>query len=232
MYAPLARVCLRPLGHLSKRKIGAQERNRTSDLQIRSLLLYPTELPARYCRTIRNATRKGKQVQLVAAMHTKIYFALPNNLFYTEQQIMNPAIFREYDIRGIAGKDLDASLAFRLGRAYVKYATKALGKNKLLISVGRDCRLTGEEYAGALMAGLQSGGAEVLDLGLVTTPMTYFSIHPELQPPSLPSSLAFPGHRHPRPPRPTGGPPPICHLGRQAPRRGTRRAREGGAQEG
>ena len=90
---------------------------------------------------------------------------------------MNPAIFREYDIRGIAGKDLDASLAFRLGRAYVKYATKALGKNKLLISVGRDCRLTGEEYAGALMAGLQSGGAEVLDLGLVTTPMTYFSIH-------------------------------------------------------
>lgn len=89
----------------------------------------------------------------------------------------NPTIFREYDIRGIAGKDFDAAFAYRLGRAYVRLAQKRTGKQKLHVSVGRDVRLTGEEYQGALIAGLESLGCEVLNLGLVTTPMTYFSIY-------------------------------------------------------
>ncbi|RYZ96599.1 MAG: phosphomannomutase/phosphoglucomutase, partial [Proteobacteria bacterium] len=91
--------------------------------------------------------------------------------------MLNPSIFREYDIRGIAGKDLDAGFARELGRAYVEYAEKRLGKTGLTISVGRDCRVTGEEYSGAMMEGMISAGAKVISLGMVTTPMTYFSLY-------------------------------------------------------
>jgi phosphomannomutase/phosphoglucomutase len=90
---------------------------------------------------------------------------------------MNPSIFREYDIRGIAGKDLSADFARKLGRAYARLAQSRLKKQALTISVGRDVRLSGKEYAQALMEGLSSMGAEVLSLGETTTPMTYFSLH-------------------------------------------------------
>ena len=91
--------------------------------------------------------------------------------------MLNPSIFREYDIRGIAGKDLDADFARKLGQAYVQYAEGRLGKKGLTLSVGRDCRVTGEEYSGALMDGMISAGAKVISLGMVTTPMTYFSLY-------------------------------------------------------
>lgn len=90
---------------------------------------------------------------------------------------MNPAIFREYDIRGVAERDLNPEFARRLGNAYVDLASEMLGKKNLTIAVGRDCRLTGEAYASALMQGLSEKGVNVVSLGLVTTPMTYFSIH-------------------------------------------------------
>lgn len=89
---------------------------------------------------------------------------------------MNSGIFREYDIRGVAGKDLTAGLAKNLGQSYVAFAQERLNKKDLVIAVGRDCRLTGEEYSQALIDGLTSAGANVISLGLVTTPMTYFSI--------------------------------------------------------
>lgn len=89
---------------------------------------------------------------------------------------MNSGIFREYDIRGVAGKDLNPALAKNLGQAYVSFAQNKLNKKDLVIAVGRDCRLTGEEYSEALIGGLTSAGAQVIYLGLVTTPMTYFSI--------------------------------------------------------
>ena len=85
-------------------------------------------------------------------------------------------IFREYDIRGIADQELSAEFAYRLGLAYMSLAKKRLNKSTLRVSVGRDCRTTGEAYSRALLAGLADGGADVLDLGLVTTPMEYFSI--------------------------------------------------------
>jgi phosphomannomutase / phosphoglucomutase len=90
---------------------------------------------------------------------------------------MNPSIFREYDIRGIAGTDLSANFANTLGRAYIRFAESRLKKQGLTIAVGRDCRLTGEDYALALMDGLGSAGATVISLGQVTTPMTYFALH-------------------------------------------------------
>lgn len=90
---------------------------------------------------------------------------------------MNSSIFREYDIRGIAGKDLSAGFASKLGRAYVRLAESRLKKQGLTIAVGRDIRLSGPEYSAALIEGIASMGAKVIDLGQTTTPMTYFSIH-------------------------------------------------------
>jgi len=90
---------------------------------------------------------------------------------------MNPSIFREYDIRGIAGKDLSADFARKLGRAYARFAEASLKKQSLTIAVGRDVRVSGPEYSTALMEGLSSMGVKVISLGETTTPMTYFSLH-------------------------------------------------------
>jgi phosphomannomutase/phosphoglucomutase len=90
---------------------------------------------------------------------------------------MNPNIFREYDIRGIAGKDLSPEFAKMLGFTYAEWAFRKTGKNKLRISVGRDCRLTSEAYSDALISGLLSAGVDVINIGLCPTPLTYFSVH-------------------------------------------------------
>jgi phosphomannomutase/phosphoglucomutase len=90
---------------------------------------------------------------------------------------MNPSIFREYDIRGIAGKDLTADFAYQLGLTYAEWAYQRIGKSRMKISVGRDCRLTSDEYANALMNGLRKGGVDVVEIGTCPTPLTYFSVH-------------------------------------------------------
>ncbi|HEV8718522.1 MAG TPA: phosphomannomutase/phosphoglucomutase [Candidatus Binatia bacterium] len=87
---------------------------------------------------------------------------------------MNPTIFREYDIRGIADQDFDSNFAFTLGRAYGTYAR---GQGKKRMAVGRDCRLTSEKYATALRHGLCASGVEVLDIGVCPTPLMYFALH-------------------------------------------------------
>jgi phosphomannomutase/phosphoglucomutase len=82
-------------------------------------------------------------------------------------------MFREYDIRGIAGRDLDAAGVTTLGRAFgTWYCQRDLRR----IVVGRDCRLTSEDYAAALQAGLQSAGCDVVDVGMVPTPLMYFAV--------------------------------------------------------
>jgi len=85
----------------------------------------------------------------------------------------NPAIFREYDIRGVAGRDFDAAFARTLGQAYGTMAREA---GKRVVAVGRDCRLTSAEYASALAEGLVSTGLEVIDIGTCPTPLMYFSL--------------------------------------------------------
>jgi phosphomannomutase/phosphoglucomutase len=87
--------------------------------------------------------------------------------------MMNPAIFREYDIRGVADRDYDAAFARRLGLAY---ATMVAPRGARRVSVGRDCRLTSEKYAAALREGLRAGGLDVVDLGMCPTPLVYFSL--------------------------------------------------------
>jgi phosphomannomutase/phosphoglucomutase len=86
---------------------------------------------------------------------------------------LNPTIFREYDIRGIADRDFDAGFACLLGQTF---GTLALEHGATRVSVGRDCRLTSDGYAAALIDGLLSTGLGVVELGVVTTPLVYFSI--------------------------------------------------------
>lgn len=83
---------------------------------------------------------------------------------------MNPRVFREYDIRGVADRDLDDKLVRCLGMAIGK---KVAGKK---VVVGRDCRLTSPRLFAALTDGLRVH-AEVIDIGVVPTPVTYFAAH-------------------------------------------------------
>ena len=76
---------------------------------------------------------------------------------------MNPEIFREYDIRGVAGKDLTEEDVLLIGRAVGTYLQDH-GRSKL--TVGRDCRLTSDRYAAQVIAGLLSTGCDVVDIGV------------------------------------------------------------------
>ena len=86
---------------------------------------------------------------------------------------MNPAIFREYDIRGLAEKDFDADFAVLLGRVHGTAVAAQGGKR---VAVGRDCRATSDAYADAVIAGMASAGLHVYDLGVCPTPLLYFSL--------------------------------------------------------
>ncbi len=86
---------------------------------------------------------------------------------------MNPQMFREYDIRGIAGKDMTEEDVYVIGRAIGTYLRR---RGAVRISVGRDCRLSSEGYAGRIMEALAATGCQVTDIGICPTPLLYFSI--------------------------------------------------------
>ena len=89
-------------------------------------------------------------------------------------------IFRAYDIRGIAGSTLAPAVVREIGRALGtlgrERAATGFGK-RTVFAVGRDGRLSGPELSAALMDGLNAAGADVIDLGMVPTPVTYFAAH-------------------------------------------------------
>ncbi len=86
---------------------------------------------------------------------------------------MNPEIFREYDVRGLVGRDLDFELVYNLGQTIGTFGAERGVRTMVL---GRDCRLSSEEYAGAMKEGLMATGMNVTDVGLCATPMLYFAI--------------------------------------------------------
>ncbi|HXG30909.1 MAG TPA: phosphomannomutase/phosphoglucomutase [Thermodesulfobacteriota bacterium] len=86
---------------------------------------------------------------------------------------INPQIFREYDIRGIVDRDLGEGVVETIGKAYGTYM-RGLGKKR--VSLGRDCRLSSPALAAAMSRGINSTGLDVIDIGMVTTPMLYFSL--------------------------------------------------------
>ncbi len=82
-------------------------------------------------------------------------------------------IFRQYDIRGIADKELGSDVVRAIGRAY---ATVARGEGLSKIAVGRDVRLSSPRIQSALIEGLTAGGCDVLDIGEVPTPLLYYAV--------------------------------------------------------
>ena len=84
--------------------------------------------------------------------------------------VLDPKVFKAYDVRGIHPTELDEDGAYRIGRAYVEHFEPRS------IAVGRDMRLSAPAMAAALMDGAADGGADVLDLGMVGTEMVYYAV--------------------------------------------------------
>jgi len=86
--------------------------------------------------------------------------------------VLKPTIFREYDIRGVAETELPNSDVADLGRALGTMLQRKSGKR---VNLGRDCRLSSNRLHNALLEGLVSSGCEVTDIGVVPTPLLYYS---------------------------------------------------------
>src|SRR5215510_7541792 len=87
-------------------------------------------------------------------------------------------VFREYDIRGDADRELSDELVRAIGEAFAQALLEDAPQAKALrIAVGRDCRLSSPRIFGALTEGLLSGGVDVIDVGIGPTPQLYFAVH-------------------------------------------------------
>lgn len=89
-------------------------------------------------------------------------------------------IFREYDIRGVADRDLSDAIATGIGRAFATMlgpAGSSPSPAPLRVAVGRDCRLSSPRLFEALTKGLVQAGVHVIDIGVGPTPMLYFAAH-------------------------------------------------------
>jgi phosphomannomutase len=84
--------------------------------------------------------------------------------------MLDPKVFKAYDVRGIYPDEIDEDGAYAVGRAYVQQFEPRR------VAVGRDMRLSSPGMAAAVMEGASDEGAEVLDLGLVGTEMVYFAV--------------------------------------------------------
>ncbi|HET7825142.1 MAG TPA: phosphomannomutase/phosphoglucomutase [Anaeromyxobacter sp.] len=87
---------------------------------------------------------------------------------------LSPTIFREYDIRGLVDQDLTEEAVHLVGKALGTRIREAGGRKA---AVGRDARLSGPRFARSMIEALRSTGVDVLDLGIVPTPLTYFAAH-------------------------------------------------------
>ena len=85
---------------------------------------------------------------------------------------LQPAIFKAYDIRGVVPDALNTDVAHALGRAF---GAEALAQGETTVAVGRDGRLSSPSLAQALIQGLSDAGVQVIDVGMVTTPMLYYA---------------------------------------------------------
>ena len=85
-----------------------------------------------------------------------------------------PEIFKAYDIRGIVDKTLTVDAVRAIGHAL---GSEAVARKQQAIAVGRDGRLSGPALAGALADGIRAAGVDVIDVGCVPTPLTYFAAY-------------------------------------------------------
>src|SRR6266540_1960748 len=89
---------------------------------------------------------------------------------FTIPSVLDPKVFKAYDVRGIYPAEIDEDGARAIGRAYVEQFEPER------IAVGRDMRLSSPSMARAAIEGAADGGADVLDLGLVGTETLYFAV--------------------------------------------------------
>ncbi len=87
--------------------------------------------------------------------------------------MVNPYIFREYDIRGVAEQDFPDDVTYTLGKTF---GTNFLRNNIQKIVIGRDCRLSSPRLYQALSHGILDTGCHVVDLGIIPTPLLYFAL--------------------------------------------------------
>ena len=89
-------------------------------------------------------------------------------------ETINPQIFREYDIRGVVGTDLTQESVARIGKGIGTYIRRNGGK---ILTVGYDMRVSSVPFRDSLIQGLNSTGCDIIDIGMVPTPVAYFSLH-------------------------------------------------------
>lgn len=89
--------------------------------------------------------------------------------------MINEDIFREYDVRGVAGRDIDRDVAVSIGKSFTHLLTDS-NPNAKCVSVGRDVRLSSNDLSSGIIEGIVSSGIDVYDIGICPTPLQYFSL--------------------------------------------------------
>ncbi len=100
---------------------------------------------------------------------------LLHDLALQEQLSVSRAIFREYDIRGVVGRELTTTVLESMGRAFGTYMQRRTGRKQIVL--GRDVRPSSAPFAEAVTQGMVASGCEVIDIGQVPTPLTSFAIN-------------------------------------------------------
>jgi phosphomannomutase len=91
---------------------------------------------------------------------------------------VNPTIFKSYDVRGVYPSELSDDVAYAIGRCFVPLlgARPSKGKDRTVVAVGRDMRPSGQKLADAFARGVTDAGADVVDIGMVSTDALYFAV--------------------------------------------------------
>jgi len=108
--------------------------------------------------------------------------------------MISQSIFKAYDIRGVVGSTLDAGVARQIGRAF---GSEIRAQGGTAVVVARDGRLSGPELTAALAEGLQAAGVDVIDIGMVPTPVGYFATQIPLDGRSADSCIVVTGSHNP-----------------------------------
>src|SRR5712691_8789008 len=86
--------------------------------------------------------------------------------------MLNPHVFRAYDVRGLVGQDINPDVFRQVGRAYATLIRREGGRR---VAVGQDNRASSETLKAGFVEGVRAAGVDVVDVGLVTTPILYFA---------------------------------------------------------
>src|SRR2546430_13936665 len=86
--------------------------------------------------------------------------------------MLNPHVFRAYDVRGLVGRHINPGVVRQVGRAYATLIRRGGGRR---VAVGQDNRVSSTALRAGFVEGVRAAGVDVVDVGLVTTPILYFA---------------------------------------------------------